>query len=457
MPITLNEFEKGFNDFLNNTTTPTKEFGKPKSSLRIIEVDMKKGMKHKKEFIVKPDKINTQEKVQKTFSQTNNDSKDVDNNEEKNTNQILSMDKSQNHHKKIIIEDLSNETIFKNEYIIGKNSSFPLTDHLKLSSKQFNKDISLKTYFYPAYYDRFKEILDIDDIVQKNYGDNQNTNNNFKGAIIFYHGMYEHSKHLAYIAKILSHKGYDIHAYDYRGHGMSGGLPGLIESKELIINDSINFLTSVCNSYLDNKNIPIYTLGYSLGGLMCSLLSQIKNNPKVILSEDSKTSLERINAIINLAGGMSENSISPKNRKILKFVRMFLSRFLTLKTLKVEVNHVKNKLVADYLKNDNLNYRGRHYVATALAIEDLLIENNKSKELINTPMFFIQGNQDKALNPNDNKTFFESISKNKGLEKSYYLELNDADHSLPYDYRIEEIINKAEDWLNDLKFSNSKF
>ncbi len=263
--------------------------------------------------------------------------------------------------------------------------------------------------------------------------------------------MYEHSKHLAYIAKLFSHKGYDIHAYDYRGHGMSEGLPGLIESKDSIINDSIDFLNLVCKSYSDSKNIPFYNLGYSLGGLISTILSQSKSKIEMSLSDESKRNLNSVKGIINLAGGMTENSIKSKNRKLLKLIRLFLSKFPKLKTVKVEINHLKNKLVSDYLKNDNLNYRGKHYVGTVLAIEDLLNENNKSKNLINTPMFFVQGTDDKAINQQDNKQFLDDLSKNNYVKNLCFIELKDADHALPYDYRIEEIINKAEDWLNEIK------
>ncbi len=51
-----------------------------------------------------------------------------------------------------------------------------------------------------------------------------------KGVVFLKHGLYTHSARYAHIAKKFAQAGYDVVAFDIKGHGQSGGLPGYIHS-----------------------------------------------------------------------------------------------------------------------------------------------------------------------------------------------------------------------------------
>ena len=44
-----------------------------------------------------------------------------------------------------------------------------------------------------------------------------------RGQVLIVHGLGEHSGRWDHVAQFLSDRGLDVHAYDLRGHGLSGG------------------------------------------------------------------------------------------------------------------------------------------------------------------------------------------------------------------------------------------
>ena len=84
------------------------------------------------------------------------------------------------------------------------------------------------------------------------------------------HGTHAYSNSQAILAKYFSDINCECVAFDYRGHGKSGGTPGLIPTFNTLLEDATKFITEVSNLY---PELPIFLLGFSLGGCLSIHLS----------------------------------------------------------------------------------------------------------------------------------------------------------------------------------------
>ena len=89
-----------------------------------------------------------------------------------------------------------------------------------------------------------------------------------KGVILINHGFAEHSGRYDYVANVFSKGGYNVYRYDLRAHGKSKSELGLIESFNDFINDADEMVDLIIN---ENKKLPIFMLGHSMGGLINAL------------------------------------------------------------------------------------------------------------------------------------------------------------------------------------------
>ena len=86
-----------------------------------------------------------------------------------------------------------------------------------------------------------------------------------RGEILISHGFGEHcGRYGALTAHLVSHH-YSVTAYDHRGHGLSDGLPGHVES----FNEYDEDLAKVISVALSRSGArPLFLIGHSMGGLV---------------------------------------------------------------------------------------------------------------------------------------------------------------------------------------------
>lgn len=87
--------------------------------------------------------------------------------------------------------------------------------------------------------------------------------NNSKAVVIIVHGFAEHIGRYDYITKKLNRNGYSVFRYDARGHGLSSGKRGHMNSYNDMVDDLYEIYSFVKSK---NEGKKIYTLGHSMGG-----------------------------------------------------------------------------------------------------------------------------------------------------------------------------------------------
>ena len=88
-----------------------------------------------------------------------------------------------------------------------------------------------------------------------------------KGTILIAHGLAEHGQRYARFAKALTAAGYDVHAYDHRGHGQSLIAPGALgDFGEASWNGLVSDLVQQVNTLAAREATgPLILFGHSMG------------------------------------------------------------------------------------------------------------------------------------------------------------------------------------------------
>ncbi len=90
-----------------------------------------------------------------------------------------------------------------------------------------------------------------------------NEGNTPKAIIAIVHGHGEHKMRYKHVGELFVNDGYEVFAYDHRGHGESSGKKGHSPSYEQLIDDVEQFLITIRNTHND---VPIILYGHSMGG-----------------------------------------------------------------------------------------------------------------------------------------------------------------------------------------------
>ena len=88
---------------------------------------------------------------------------------------------------------------------------------------------------------------------------------NARGEILIAHGFGEHSGRYGALTDHLAKHNYSVTAYDHRGHGLSDGLPGHVESFSEYDEDLAKLISSVRSR---SQAKSLFLIGHSMGGLI---------------------------------------------------------------------------------------------------------------------------------------------------------------------------------------------
>jgi len=87
-----------------------------------------------------------------------------------------------------------------------------------------------------------------------------------RGQVLIVHGLGEHGGRYAHVAAALHAHGWEVTAYDQRGHGHSAGAQGDIATPDSLLAD----LARVMDALREHHAGPLVLLGHSLGGLVAA-------------------------------------------------------------------------------------------------------------------------------------------------------------------------------------------
>ena len=90
-----------------------------------------------------------------------------------------------------------------------------------------------------------------------------------RARVLVVHGLGEHSGRWTHVAEFFNEQGYEVHSYDLRGHGVSGGRKLDLEHFDQHIGDLAEIAGNV-----DGGELPFVIYGHSMGGLISTGFAQ---------------------------------------------------------------------------------------------------------------------------------------------------------------------------------------
>src|ERR1041385_6294531 len=98
---------------------------------------------------------------------------------------------------------------------------------------------------------------------------------NPRAEVLITHGFGEHSGRYEALVAHLTSQNYSVSLFDHRGHGLSDGLPGHVESFSEYDQD-LERLVSITRSRAGAR--PLFLIGHSMGGLIALRFAAVKGD-----------------------------------------------------------------------------------------------------------------------------------------------------------------------------------
>jgi len=222
-----------------------------------------------------------------------------------------------------------------------------------------------------------------------------------KAYVIALHGWGTHSDRINVPAEYFTEKGYAIYAFDIRGHWRnSGGFPGHIDSMDHIQKDIVLFIDLIKKQAKDKK---IFLMGHAFGALI-SLIFAI-NHPSIPGVIASSPLLKYVKDF-SLSKRLGKKIVGPISKiSAKKTMEMNIEQNILTNDIKILRKHI-----ADKNKINKISWRSAAEIERSMkwTIENVL-------NLL-CPALILQAGNDKMVDKETNKKFFERI---KSTDKTY--------------------------------------
>lgn len=256
---------------------------------------------------------------------------------------------------------------------------------------------------------------------------------NHKKIIVGIHGFAAHSEYYVQVADQLIENGITVIGLDLKHHGHSSGSKGTVEHYEELFEQVHEFVLMLSKEY---KDIPIYLMGLSMGGMLII-------NYSVMYPEE-------IIGIIAMAPAVKAKlKLSAKD--ILKLPYLGIMHLVKKNKPIIDITEQgkrtsRNPLRLEYDEEDNLRIKkvSSHYL---LQMNKQVKKAFKNAENITHPILIMIGTQDLLVPQEGVRDFFNAIT----FHDKKLVEVQDSYHSLYSDIAMVEDKgwDKMREWLKN--------
>lgn len=236
-------------------------------------------------------------------------------------------------------------------------------------------------------------------------------------VVALVHGIYEHAGRYAHVAQHLTEAGFAVHAIDLRGHGKSHGPRGFVKKFDEFLDDAAFLLDRVATHH---AGVPVYLMGHSLGGLICTLLT-LERGPTIeglILSSP--------------ALALPHETAPPLLQTATAFLGKTVPKF-ALKRLDPG-GICSDPAVVQAYERDPLVFHGKAAAGTGAALLDGIRRSFPRLEEITVPFLAFHGTSDRIVDIAGTEALYKrSRSSDKTFEtfEGFYHEtLNEPEHKV---------------------------
>lgn len=257
---------------------------------------------------------------------------------------------------------------------------------------------------------------------------------NPRGVVIMCHGFSNHLGEYEVYAKALNKRGYTVYRYDMRGHGKTMSELGDIDTYQTYIYD---LHTIVRMALRENVHVPLFTLGFSMGGLVSALFGI--EYPNTLSGQ----------VMIGPAVGYPR-AINPRLKVLMNGLNMLAEdSLLHFKDGVIEFNSPKEKAELELKYHMRAENPMRTEYFTVRFLKTIFVD--ATSEVLRTmhsyryPCYIAHGADDHTIPVAVSQHFYDTIaSKDKEL-KVY----EGMGHVLYNEPNGKQVIQDSIDWLDD--------
>ncbi len=217
-----------------------------------------------------------------------------------------------------------------------------------------------------------------------------------RGVVLMVHGLGEHAGRYDHVANLLCHWGFEVCAYDQRGHGESTGLPGTLPGKDALLDDLAEVLGDTRERY---PKLPVILLGHSLGGLVASRFVSLK--------------MSKVQGLV-LSSPALDAGLGVLQKLVLKVLPSLLPNMQVGNGLDAKfISHdpaVVQAYQADSLVHNKISPRLAEFIATAGPATVALAGRWR------TPTLLMYAGADKLVNPAGSRRFAKLAAQAKSVK-----------------------------------------
>jgi alpha-beta hydrolase superfamily lysophospholipase len=222
-----------------------------------------------------------------------------------------------------------------------------------------------------------------------------------KAGIVLVHGLAEHSGRYIDFADFLRDHGYAVDTFDLRGHGKSSGPAVYVNSFDDYMSDLDFFLDRV-RVRLPGK--PLFLFGFSMGAAITALFI-IERKPQVR------------GVVLSAPVVRVSDSISPLLQKLSGAIA---STFPRMRMVRLNHRHLsRDESVCTAYDRDPLVYRRGIPARTGFELIKAARRIQAGAADFAVPVLILQGSEDKLVDPEASRFFFESIGSGDRTLKLY--------------------------------------
>lgn len=239
-------------------------------------------------------------------------------------------------------------------------------------------------------------------------------------TVVIVHGAADHSGRWEHVGEFLAGSGFDVHAYDMRGHGRSGGHPMYVDS----FSDFLDDLEAILGRSR-GEDRPLVVYGHSLGGLVATTYG-VSRRPQpdfYVMSAPAlgSTTPKALRGVAYALGGALPKIMAPTAIKMEQ-----LSRDPAVGDAYIADPHVHGK--------SSLRLGKEAFRAMA--------ETKRRLERLTAPTLVIHGADDELVPP----AVSAPLAALPGVERKVFAGLRHEMHNEP---EAEEVLTFVVDWLKD--------
>ncbi len=228
-----------------------------------------------------------------------------------------------------------------------------------------------------------------------------------RANVLLVHGYAEHSGRYAHVAESLNQAGYSLLTYDWRGHGMSGGMRAYVERFGQYVADLKGFIAHVSEAI---ASAPVFLMGHSAGGLV-TLRYALQHQPNVkglILSSPALKLPADLSPVLQKVSGLL-GALAPK-----------------LQTVKLDSTLVsRDPAIVSYHQTNPLMYTGGTRARTGAELVKATRQIQHRFKEVEYPFYIFHGTADRITDPEGSKQLYnkaQSTDKTLKLFEGFYHE-----------------------------------